>query len=270
MLGGAEDSVADTKTVILEGAVRKYFYIFQYAFQELPDHFKQCASDIRMKKDFVLIDPTYNVCRALERQASDYDFFGEDDIAEMVRICDNYLKLGGHPHMFCSPVQLYSWVKAVFVSTESVVFQGLEGNEQLRGEALFDQENQKRSFVTDRRKYNWNPSDKKPLSRQHVWAGSALLGERLGSRSFFLNFEVWHSKVIRLGFPPNTNVSLGALKLSFAESVFDMVCLVGVFGSGLLLRSVQNSVSAEDAPEQEFLCSRGDSSGLLYGNAVNF
>lgn len=107
VLDDAEDPVADTNTAIFERALRKYCRSFQFPFQELPNHLEHCCFEIKMKVDFVLTFPPYYDRQEFGRQASDFDPFGEDDIAEMVNICGVYLKPHGHAPISCFPIQFF-------------------------------------------------------------------------------------------------------------------------------------------------------------------
>lgn len=111
-----------------------------------------------MKIDLVLIHPLYNVCRELRRKASNYEVFGKDDIADMLDMCGDFLKLGGHAHMFCSSTQLLSWVKAVSAAIESAKFQNSEGHKQIRDKALFDHKKRGLVYLMDWRIFNRNSS----------------------------------------------------------------------------------------------------------------
>lgn len=57
-----------------------------------------------MKIDLVLIDLSYKVFQKLEHLASLYGLFGEENIAEIVDMYGEYLKLGGLPLKVCSMV----------------------------------------------------------------------------------------------------------------------------------------------------------------------
>lgn len=58
-----------------------------------------------MKFGLILTDLLFNVRRELGHQTSDYDTFGDDNIAERGITCGNYLKLGNHSDMFRSETQ---------------------------------------------------------------------------------------------------------------------------------------------------------------------
>lgn len=66
-----------------------------------------------MNTNLALTNPTYNVRRELGHQTTDCDLFGEDDIAEMVHMCIDYLKPGGYAYSFCPLAQDLSCLKAV-------------------------------------------------------------------------------------------------------------------------------------------------------------
>lgn len=105
ILDDAQDPAIDRDTAMVEGALQKYFRIFQCPFQELLDHLKQGCSNVEMRIDLLLADSPYNVRRELGRKTSDHDLFSEDDIAGKVKICGGCLKLGSHAHRFCFAVQ---------------------------------------------------------------------------------------------------------------------------------------------------------------------
>lgn len=113
-----------------------------------------------MKIDLVLTDSGYNIRRELERQTSSYNLFSEDDIAELLAMCGDYLKLGGHAHIFCFSVQLSLCVKAVYASAKSVTFQCAEAKERIRDEALCDQEKQELAYARDECNFNCIPERK--------------------------------------------------------------------------------------------------------------
>lgn len=49
-----------------------------------------------------------------KRQAYEYDWCSEDDIAEMMNMGGDYLKLRGHAHTFCSAFQFFVLVQGCF------------------------------------------------------------------------------------------------------------------------------------------------------------
>lgn len=55
-----------------------------------------------MKKDLTLTNPSYNVRHEHGRDTSEYDSTNENDIAEMMEICCDHLKVEDHAHRFCS------------------------------------------------------------------------------------------------------------------------------------------------------------------------
>lgn len=46
--------------------------------------------------------------------------FGEEDIENLLGLCGDVLKLGGHLHAFCSDMQLAEWIKLMKSNMETV------------------------------------------------------------------------------------------------------------------------------------------------------
>lgn len=131
VLNDAEGPVNQTDTAILEKALRKSYRIFQCLIQQSPACLEHSDCDCEMKEDLVLTDALCKVRQDLGSQAPDHDLFSEKDIAEFADMCDEYLKLGVHVHIFCSSVQPSSLVKAISAATRSVTFKDSQSNEQL-------------------------------------------------------------------------------------------------------------------------------------------
>lgn len=102
-----------------------------------------------MKINLFLTDPLYNVHRVLRRRASDYDRFGRKNIADMVNMYGDHIKLGARAHIFCSLVQFSLGAKDVFASTKNVTFQDSKSNEHVREEALFYQHKEGLAYARD-------------------------------------------------------------------------------------------------------------------------
>lgn len=154
-----------------------------------------------MKIDLVRTDPPYSVRREPGRQASKYDLIRERDIAEMVDMCSDYVKLGDNEQIFSSLVQLSLWVKAVSASSNCVIFQHSKRNEKV-GERMFLG---RREATTD---FTWETSvistgthAKKCSSYHHRRAHSELLKYRYGFGLFFFEFELPLSIATQLGVP---------------------------------------------------------------------
>lgn len=83
----------------------------------------------------------------------------------MVDMYDEYFKLGSCGDGFYSAVQLPSLIWTVSVSIKSVISEDLEGSEQEREKAMFDQAKQLMADVNDQQDLNWNPRQR---SLHHV------------------------------------------------------------------------------------------------------
>lgn len=118
----AQATVQDSDFAIMESAQQKHSHISQCPFQAFPDYFEQCACDLKMMIDLVHAYPPNRSRRERGRQVSEYQRFDEDYVAEIVDMCVEYLKPGGHTNIFCSSVLLSPSGRAVPVATESVTF----------------------------------------------------------------------------------------------------------------------------------------------------
>lgn len=67
----------------------------------------------------------------------------------MMEMCVEYLKFGGHAHIFRSSVKFLSWVKVFSASTEHVTFKDAEDERQERSDAMFDQKKRCLVYVGD-------------------------------------------------------------------------------------------------------------------------
>lgn len=83
-----------------------------------------------MKIDLTSADLPENVCCGIGRQSFDYDLFNEADIAEVVKMCDDYTKLGGHTHLLYSVVKFSFLSKTVFASMNRDTFENTDYMEQ--------------------------------------------------------------------------------------------------------------------------------------------
>lgn len=72
----------------------------------------------------------------LERQASDYGFYGEELYVEMKDICVNYFKLGGRPQMFELQFSCLLMVTGSYACIWIATFKNVWGNKRIQDETL--------------------------------------------------------------------------------------------------------------------------------------
>lgn len=101
-----QEPVADNGTAFLKGALQNYYCIFHRPSHKLLDHLAEGGCGVEVKIDHILTDFLYYLRCELERQIFDYDSFSEYYIAEMERMCGDYLEIEGHVHLLYSAVQL--------------------------------------------------------------------------------------------------------------------------------------------------------------------
>lgn len=75
----------------------------------------------------------------LHSSSSRYNFFSRINIAEMVEICGDFLKINNRDETGWPTVQFQSWVMALSTSTDIFLFEDTEGEELERKEAIFKQ-----------------------------------------------------------------------------------------------------------------------------------
>lgn len=80
----------------------------------IPFHLEQGGCDVKMMIELIRINPRYTFRQDLVRQTFKNNLFGEEDAAETMDRCGDYLKAGGHADILCSSFQLLSWVKGTF------------------------------------------------------------------------------------------------------------------------------------------------------------
>lgn len=169
-----EDPYIDTDSAVPESVLRKYLHVFQCLFKEIQYHFEQWGCDVELRTDLVLTALQYNVHPELGDQASNYEFFREDYIAEMVEMCGVYPTLSGHTHISCSSVQLSSSVMAVFASTESFNVQYSVVKKRIRNEIVLNKIT-KEWFTSDTGVISIGSCAKKSFLYEHIRTNSAIL-----------------------------------------------------------------------------------------------
>lgn len=71
---------------------------------DAPDHLKQSGFGLEMMMNLILTAPLHNLRHKLWSTKPGYLSFNEDNIAEVVEMCDEYQKLGGHATRFAPPL----------------------------------------------------------------------------------------------------------------------------------------------------------------------
>lgn len=119
--------------------------IYDVSFEKLFYQSEQDGFDAETKKIRTLTDLLHILLCELGRLVSENDFNCKDNIAEMVKMCNDYPELGGHAHILCIVCQLGFWAKAFYVSAESVTLHGSNGGNGKGEESISNQK--KRLFL---------------------------------------------------------------------------------------------------------------------------
>lgn len=111
------------KEISLE-AITAVFCVYDDDFRSLHEtHGLKSRQDRSASVDLPLYDPLYNVRRPQGLSSSGHDLLNSINMDAFYVFAQMMLKCGGHVYIFCSPLQLASWLR--FFCTSKEVVDGL-------------------------------------------------------------------------------------------------------------------------------------------------
>lgn len=94
---------------------------YEVPSRNLAEDYELCAGkDLNQKLYHVLVEPAYNVRRALNDDHAAHDMFGLNDMKGITRVMEVVMKPGVYAHILCCSLQCFLWYKTLALENSKV------------------------------------------------------------------------------------------------------------------------------------------------------
>lgn len=194
--------------------------MYNVSLEDIDDAFEVGGLSLHRKEEVIFADNLCNSRWEAERRPWEYDLFSEVDMLSMAEFYGDYLRLGGHGHIFCAEAQL-PWLRnPLKICTKKGSKKEEERWEKNGREAIFDLENNDLRKVWRKEIFIGNlfPQSLCHISMVglavHFWSAILIHVEPLA----FLNYHA--SPPPFAEFAVSAKVVNGTLKVLLRETVF--------------------------------------------------